>query len=152
MPGLESTKRLLRSWFTSIPFFVVLGLILGLAIAIPAIPRPKVAIIPISGAIMDQSYTDNILDALRRAGDDRSIKAVVLQIDSPGGGAPVVEQIYLDVLRLRGKKPVVASVGSMAASGGYYIAIAAENIYAPPTAEVGSVGVISTLPTAEKLT
>ncbi len=151
MPRLESTKRLLRRWFTSIPFFVVLGLMLGLAIAIPVIPRPRVAIIPISGAIMDQSYTDNILDALKRAGDDNSIRAVVLQIDSPGGGVAVIEQIYLDVLRLREKKPVVASVGSIAASGGYYIAVAAEDIYAPPTAQLGSIGVIATLPNLENI-
>ncbi|MFC1987686.1 S49 family peptidase [Chloroflexota bacterium] len=151
MPTLERSKGLLRYCFTSIPFFVLLGIILGFVIAVPAIPRPKVAIIPISGAILDQTYTNNILETLRRAGNDNSIKAVVLQINSPGGGVAVIEQIYLDVLRLREKKPVVASVGSMAASGGYYIAVAAEDIYAPPTAQLGSIGVISSLPSPENI-
>ncbi len=151
MPGIESTKRLLRRCFTSIPFFILLGLILGLVIAIPLIPRPHIATIAISGAIMDQAYADSIVDALRSAEDDRSIRAVVLQIDSPGGEASVTEQIYLDVLRLRGQKPVVASIGAMAASGGYYIAVASNFIYAPPSSQLGSVGVWSSLPSPEEL-
>ncbi len=151
MTALESTKRLLRRWFTSIPFFVLLGLILGFAIAIPVIPRPRIATIAISGAILEQAYADDILDMLSYAKDDDSIKAVVLQIDSPGGGASVTEQIYLDVLRLRGQKPVVASIGVMAASGGYYVAIASNFIYAQPTSQVGSVGAWSSLPSPEEL-
>ena len=90
MPRLESTKRLLRRWFTALPFFVVLGLILGMAIAIPVIPRPRIATITISGSIMGQAYADNILGILRDVREDDSIKAVVLQIDSPGGEASVI--------------------------------------------------------------
>ena len=118
MPKLESTKRWLRRCIVSIPFFVVLGLILGVLISIPVIPQPSIATITISGEIYSQAYTDDILDMLRDARDDNSIKAVVLQIDSPGGYASTIEPIYLDVLRLRGEKPVVASVGMTAASGG----------------------------------
>ena len=83
MSRLESAKRLMRRWFTSIPFFVVLGLGLGVAISIPVIPQPSVATITISGVIYSQAYTDDILAMLRYARDDDSIKAVVLQIDSP---------------------------------------------------------------------
>jgi protease-4 len=151
MSRLESTKRLLRRWFTSIPFFVVVGLILGLAIAVPAIPRPKIATIEISGAILDQAYADEILDTVRHAKDDNSIKAVVLAIDSPGGEASVIEQIYSDVLRLRGQKPVVACIESMGASGGYYIAVASDFIYAQPSSQLGSIGAWSSLPSPEKL-
>ena len=112
MPRLESAKRLMRRWFTSIPFFIVLGLILGAAIAIPLMPKPSVATITISGEIYDQAYTDDILDMLRYARDNSQIKAVVLRIDSAGGEASAIEQIYLDILQLRQQKPVVASIGT----------------------------------------
>ncbi len=151
MSKLESTKKLLRRWFTSIPFFVLLGLILGLAIAIPVIPKPKIAIIEISGAILELDYANNISDTLRQVKDEDSIKAVVLQIDSPGGGASATEQIYLDVLRLRGQKPVVVSIGKYGASGGYYIAIASNFIYALPTSQLGSIGAWVGLPVPETL-
>ncbi len=88
---------------------------------------------------------------IRYVRDDSSIKAVVLQIDSPGGSAGVVEQIYLDLLRLRQCKPVVASVGASAASGGYYIAVAANIVYAEPTSILGSVGAWMGLPRPEEL-
>jgi len=151
MPSRESAKRWARRWFTSIPFFVVLGLVLGALIFIPLIPKPNIATITISGAILEQAYVDDILDMLRFAGDDDSIKAVVLQIDSPGGGASAIEQIYLDVLRLRQQKPVVASIGMTGASGGYYIAVASNFIYAEPTSMLGSVGAWSSLPEPEEL-
>ncbi|GAF97443.1 unnamed protein product, partial [marine sediment metagenome] len=109
MLGLESAKRLLRCWLWSIPFFVLLGLVLGALISIPLIPKPNIAIITISAPYLDQAYTDDILDMLRYAREDDSIKAVVLRIDSPGGGASATEQVYLDVLRIREQKPIVTS-------------------------------------------
>ncbi len=151
MSRLESTGRFLRRWFTSIPFFILLGLALGVAIAVPAIPKPSIATISISGAIMEQAYTDAIQDKLNQARDDNSIKAVVLEIDSPGGYVVTTESIYLDVLRLRQQKPVVVMVKMMAASGGYYIAAAANFIYALPTSQIGSIGVVVGLPRPEEL-
>jgi len=151
MSRLESAKKLMRRWLWSIPIFVLLGLGLGVLISIPVIPKPNIATIIISGAILDQAYTDDILDMLRYARDDDSIKGVVLQIDSPGGYASAIEQIYLDVLRLRAQKPVVASVGAGAASGGYYIAVASNFIYAQPTSLLGSIGAWSSLPRPEEL-
>jgi len=151
MPRLESMKRLLRCWFWSIPFFVVLGLILGVLISIPVIPKPNIATINISGVIQEQAYVDSILGMLRYARNNDSIKAVVLHINSPGGSAGAVEQIYLDLLRLRQEKPVVASIGTMGASGGYYVAIASNFIYAEPTSFLGSVGAWSNLPSPEEL-
>ena len=151
MPRLESAKRLVRRWFTSIPFFVVLGLILGLAIAIPVIPKPNIATIPISGSILEQAYADDIMDMLRHASTDRNIKAVVLQIDCPGGYASVIEPIYLEVLRLRQQMPLVASIGAQGASGGYYMAVASNFIYAEPSSIIGSVGAGVLLPHPEEL-
>lgn len=151
MPRLESAKRSVYRWFSSIPFFILLGLILGGLISITLIHKPGIATITISGPIFEQAYTDDILDMLRYARDDSNIKAVVLQIDSPGGEASVIEQIYLDVLRLRQHKPVVASIGARGASGGYYIAVSSNFIYAQPTSQLGSIGAWSSLPTPEEL-
>lgn len=143
--------RFLRHWLTSIPLFIVLSLVLGGLISIPVVPKPNIAVITISGTVLDQSYVDDIVKMLRYAKDDDAIKGVVLQIDSPGGGASAVEQVYLNVLGLRQKKPVVASVGIVAASGGYYIAVASSFIYAEPTSQLGSIGAWVSLPTPEEL-
>ena len=151
MSRLESVKRLSRRWLWSIPFFAVLGLVLGTLVSIPLIPRPNIAIITISAPYLDQAYTDDILDMLRYARGDDSIKAVVLRIDSPGGGASATEQVYLDMLRIRGQKPIVASIGARGASGGYYIAVASNFIYAEPTSQLGSIGAWCILPTPEEL-
>lgn len=151
MSRLESTKRLARRWFTSIFFFVLLGLLLGGLLSVPLIPRPNIATITISGVILDQAYTDDILDMLRYARDEDSVRAVVLRINSPGGGVSATEQIYLDVLRLRQQKPVVVSVGTTATSGGYYIAVASNFIYAEPTSQLGNVGAWVNLPSPEEL-
>jgi len=151
MSRLESVKRLLRRWLWSISFFVLLGLVLGALISISLIPKPDIAIINISGPILNQAYVDDILDMLQYAQNDDSTKAVVLQIDSPGGYVVTTEQIYLEVLRLRQKKPVVASIGTMGASGGYYVAVAANFIYALSTSELGSIGAWSSLPSPEEL-
>ena len=148
MPRLETAKRF---WLGSIPGLLLIGLILGGLISIPVVPKPKIAIITISGEILEQAHVDDILDMLRYARDDDSIKAVVLQIDSPGGLVVTTEQIYLDVLRLRQEKPVVASIGTRGASGGYHIAVASNFIYAQPTSLLGSVGVWVSLPTPEEL-
>jgi len=151
MTGLESAKRLVRRWFSSIPLCVLFGLILGGFISIAVIPKPNIGIINISGLLVEQAYTDDILDMLRYARDNDNIKAVVLQIDSPGGGASATEQIYLDLLRLRQQKPVVVSVARIAASGGYYAAVASNFIYAEPTSLVGSIGAWASLPRPEEL-
>ncbi|MBI2979460.1 MAG: S49 family peptidase [Chloroflexi bacterium] len=151
MSKLESVSRLLRRWFTSIPFFILLGLVLGGLVAVPLMPKPKVATINISGVISNQDFVDNILNLLQSAREERSIKAVVLRINSPGGSVSAVEQIYMDVLRLKQRKPVVVSIGQIAASGGYYIAVAGDYVYAEPTSLIGSIGAFVGLPEPEEL-
>jgi len=148
MLKLESARRF---WLNSIPGLLLIGLILGGLISIPVVHRPKIATITISGEIFEQTYADDILDMLRYARDDNAIKGVVLQIDSPGGYVGLIEPIYLDVLRLRGRKPVVVSVGATGASGGYYIAVASNFIYAEPTSQLGSIGAWVSLPTPEEV-
>ncbi len=88
---------------------------------------------------------------LRSARDDEDIKAVVLRVDSPGGSVLASEQIYREVLALRAAgKPVVASMGDVAASGGYYIAAPADEILASANTITGSIGVFATVPTFDR--
>jgi len=115
------------------------------------IPTPNIAILTLSGVFLDQNYADDILDALQYARESNNIKAVILRIDSPGGGASATEQIYLDALRLRQQKPVVVSIGTIAASGGYYVSVASNFIYAEPTSQVGGIGAFVSLPQREEL-
>lgn len=151
MSRLESAKRLMLRWLGSIVCFVLLGLVLGGLISIVAIPRPNIATITISGLILEQAYTDDILEMLGYARDSANIKAVVLKIDSPGGYASTIEQIYMEVLRLKQHKPVVALIGARGASGGYYVAVASNFIYAQPSSQLGNIGAWSNLPTPEEL-
>ena len=79
---------------------------------------------------------------VRSLTEDSSVKAVVLRIDSPGGSALASDLLWRALMQLRAKKPLVVSVGDMAASGGYYLASAANRIFAEPTSIVGSIGVV----------
>jgi protease-4 len=112
---------------------------------------PRVGVINIDGVIMDQSDvglfgsmggTRAVTDYIREAAKDNSIKAVVLRINSPGGSAAASQSVYQEVMKLRAKKPVIASMGDVAASGGYYIASGASTIMASPATTTGSIGVI----------
>jgi protease IV len=101
----------------------------------------SIAVIDVSGVILDADKVDKQLE---KYGDDDSVKAIVLHIDSPGGGAAASQEIYHEVLRVRQQKhkKIVASVESVGASGAYYIASACDKIYANPASVVGSIGVI----------
>lgn len=123
----------------------ILLLGLGILLSMYLIPTPKVAIIRIEGDLWS-FYTAQVRGALETARNDPAVRAVVLDIASPGGEVTASEGLYFDVLNLREKKPVVASVAEMAASGAYYVASATDQIYAKPASAVGNVGVISFLP------
>lgn len=104
----------------------------------------SVGVVHIEGAISNSADTVKLI---RRMRESRMIKAIVLRIDSPGGGVAASEEIYREVLKARteDKKPVVVSMGSVAASGGYYIASASEKIFATSGTITGSIGVIAPL-------
>lgn len=89
--------------------------------------------------------------AMRKFADDVNVKGVVLRIDSPGGSALASDKMWHAVRRVAKRKPVIVSVGDMAASGGYYIACAGTEIFASPTSIVGSIGVVGGKIVAEKL-
>ena len=101
----------------------------------------SIAVIDITGVILSPETVDS---ELRKFGDDSSVKAIILHINSPGGGAAASQEIYHEVLRVRQekKKKVVASIESVGASGAYYIASGCDKIYANDASVVGSIGVI----------
>jgi protease IV len=116
----------------------------------------KVAVVEVEGVIgteVSRSLdTDGIVRTLGEYRDDPAIRAVVLRINSPGGVVAPTQEIATAVRRLReAKKPVVASLGSVAASGGYYVAVAADRIYASPGTLTGSIGVVMQLANVEGL-
>jgi len=123
---------------------ILLPLLAGYLLALVLIPTPRIAVIRVEGDIWG-SYTADISRALEQVGRDRSVSAVVLDISSPGGEVSASEGLYFDLLKLRERKPVVVSIDEMAASGAYYIACAADRIYAKPASLVGNIGVISIL-------
>jgi protease-4 len=106
---------------------------------LPIARGERVAVIPLSGLISD---SEPVIEHLKKFGKDDSVKAIVLRIDSPGGGVGPSQEIYEEVKKVRAKKPVLASMGALAASGGYYIACAAQRVYANPGTMTGSIGVI----------
>ncbi|MBF00157.1 MAG: signal peptide peptidase SppA [Flavobacterium sp.] len=90
-------------------------------------------------------------EALKTAADDENVKAIVLRVDSPGGSALASELIWRDIELAKKKKPVVVSMGNLAASGGYYISCNANRIFTEPTTITGSIGVFGVLPNFTQL-
>ena len=95
---------------------------------------------------MDKSITEKVAKELIKLKEDESIKAVVLRVNSPGGSAFTSEQIWKQVLELKKVKPIVVSMGDVAASGGYYISCAANKIVAEPNTLTGSIGIFGMCP------
>ncbi len=110
----------------------------------------KIALITIENIITQSS---NTIRQIKKYADDKSIKAIVFRIDSPGGGVAPSQEIYSAILKVRknSNKIVVTSMGNVAASGGYYIACASDKIVANPGTLTGSIGVIMTFPNIEEL-
>jgi protease-4 len=99
----------------------------------------KIGVLPIEGAILDSQTILSQLDSFK---EDKNIRAVIVRIDSPGGAVAPSQEIFREVQKTSQTKKVVASLGSVAASGGYYVAAAADRIIANPGTITGSIGVI----------
>lgn len=111
----------------------------------------QVAVLYASGAIYngegnDEIYSENFVKEIKKLTENDKVKAVVLRINSPGGSANASDEILFEMQQLKNKKPVVVSFGDYAASGGYYIAMAADKIYAEPNTLTGSIGVFGMIP------
>jgi protease-4 len=101
----------------------------------------KIAVVDLKGVILS---ADDVVRQLKKYRDDRSIRAILLRIDSPGGGVVPSQEMYETVRQVRdGGKPVIVSMGSLAASGGYYVACGASRLVANRGTLTGSIGVIS---------
>jgi protease IV len=133
----------------------------GVSVPTPPLPgrksKPTIAVVTLAGPIVSgrggrqlspfgtsSAGGDTIAAALREAGADDAVSAVVLRVDSPGGSVTASETVWREVNRLReAGKPVVASMGAIAASGGYYVSMSADAIVANPGTITGSIGVVT---------
>lgn len=158
-------KRLFRQQHPLLTGFFILGVLLlffwlGITFFVVTMGRQtgkshflgadnsSVGVIELKGLITD---AEKVLDQLLQFRLSKSIKAVVVRIDSPGGAVGASQEIFSEIVRLNKVKPVVASMGSVAASGGYYAAIGAGKIVASPGTLTGSMGVIFKFPNLEQI-
>lgn len=111
---------------------------------------PSIAVIEVEGLIADDR---ELLDQIRRFRDDPSVRGFVIAINSPGGVVGPSQSVYRELRRLRedDDRPVIASIGGVGASGGYYVALGADSIFALPGSITGSIGVIMQFPEASEL-
>jgi protease-4 len=133
----------------------VLALVAAIVIPVVLLPRramDKIVVIPLTGSITTGDSTSSsgstitpalVRSYLAKAERDKTVKAIVLRIESPGGEIEPCQEILLEIERGKETKTIVVSMGGMAASGGYYISTPADKIVALPTTETGSIGVIS---------
>jgi protease IV len=112
---------------------------------------PKVAVLELYGSFGGAIRTQQYVPALKALREDRRVRAVVLDIDSPGGSATTVDYLFMELRKLAEKKPVVAFIRGIGASGGYFIAVGAQRIVATRASLVGSIGVLTIRPVAEDL-
>jgi protease-4 len=122
----------------------------------------KVLVLDISGVMADgtgllffkaENPVDYIKESLKKAERDGRIKAVVLRVDSPGGSVTTCDTIYHELMQFKEKtgKKIIAAILDVGASGGYYVSLAADKIYVQPTSITGSIGVLATFPSIERL-
>ena len=133
--------------FVVIPVLIVLGYVIwdkkeGLKTG------PQVGVLLVRGLITDSR---EYIEGLKSFRENSRVKAIVLRVDSPGGGVSAAQEIYREVEKTKAVKPVVASLGSMATSGGYYISCVATKVVANPGTVTGSIGAIAVFPNFEKL-
>ncbi|CAM1357295.1 signal peptide peptidase SppA [Tenacibaculum halocynthiae] len=123
-----------------------------------SLAKNKIAVIYAQGQIMYGEGNEDIIGqgiinkAIKKARKDKSVKAIVLRVNSPGGSALASELIWRELELTKKEKPLVVSMGNLAASGGYYIACNADKIIAEPTTITGSIGVFGMIPNISKLT
>lgn len=131
--------------------FVVPGCIIGLGSAMSGAEKiggNKIAVVELSGVIYDSR---EVVEELYRQAANTSVDGIVLRIDSPGGAVAPSQEIYSAVSKLKNKKPIVASMGSVAASGGLYASLGASKVFAQPGTLTGSIGVIMELPNLKQV-
>jgi len=134
-------KKILIFFAVIFVIIVILSLLMTFNRKVPL--GEKVALVRVTGVILDST---EVIDELKEYSDNSSIKAVILRIDSPGGAVAPSQEIYEEIIKIKKKKKVVVSMGTVAASGGYYISAPADKIVANAGTLTGSIGVIMELP------
>ncbi len=120
----------------------------GEVTVVQGVSRDKVGVININGVITE---SEQIIQQMLKFRDNPRVKAIVIRIDSPGGTVGASQELFQEIHRIDQKKPVIVSMGSVAASGGYYAAVGARTIVANPGTITGSIGVIMKIPNLKKL-
>ncbi|MBN1140849.1 MAG: signal peptide peptidase SppA [Deltaproteobacteria bacterium] len=131
-------------FFVALVFLLPMGGKSGVAFS----RKEKVAVLELRGVIGSSKKVNEDLIAFR---DDPSVKAIVLRVDSPGGGVGASQEIYQELKKAAAVKPLVVSMGSVAASGGYYVAVPGQRIFANPGTITGSIGVLLEFVNLEEL-
>ena len=161
---MVAQRRKNNSWVGWLIAIVIIAIVVPsiLAAGGVSIVQPQIMVIPVKGDISlygsssilgtDSASAEQIVDRIQEADGNPVISAIILEINSPGGTIAATQEIYNAVMRFKatGKK-VFVSMGDIAASGGYYIASAADKIYANPGTITGSIGVIMTSPNLKGL-
>lgn len=122
-----------------VPLVLFLLIFIGFLLFSDQMPRPGIGIVEVEGVILESEPTIRRLRAMEK---EESVKGIIVRINSPGGAVSPSQEIFSELLRLKKRKKVYVSISSSAASGGYYIAIGAEKIFANPGSMIGSIGVI----------
>lgn len=139
-------KKILIFFLIIFAVIALLSLMLTLSHKVPL--GEKVALVRVTGIIIDST---SVIEELKEYAKDASIKAIVLRVDSPGGAVAPSQEIHEEVIKVKQSKKVIVSMGTVAASGGYYISAPADKIVANAGTLTGSIGVIMELPNIEGL-
>ncbi|MBI5664572.1 MAG: signal peptide peptidase SppA [Nitrospirae bacterium] len=139
-------KKILIFFLVIFAVIALLSLMLTFSHKVPL--GEKVALVKVTGVIIDSA---SVIEELKEYADDASIKAIVLRVDSPGGAVAPSQEIHEEVIKIKQNKKVIVSMGTVAASGGYYISAPADKIVANAGTLTGSIGVIMELPNFEGL-
>ena len=141
---LSALGRLLINWYSAAVLLAGMGVAAGLLIFVFVAPgQPKIGVIDVPFTVITEDSAYVMSEYLNYARQDDSIKAVVIKITSPGGGAASSERLYREMSRLREEKPVVMVMNGLVASGGYMMAMGATHTYTQTSSLVGNVGVVS---------
>ncbi len=129
-------KRIFLGITIAVLLFVIISVAVGLS---GGGTGGRIGVVEIEGTISDLK---DVMDSIVQFKEDRSIRGVIVRINSPGGAVGPTQEVYSELKKLRSAKKVYISMGSVCASGGYYIATAGDRIYASPSTITGSIGVI----------
>ena len=136
--------RALTSWYFLAPSAIVIGIVIGAFVLVNTFPtKHNIGVIDIPYTVITDDSAYVITQYLDYARQDDSIKAVVIRIASPGGGAASSERLYIETSNLRAEKPVVMVMNGLVASGGYMMAMGVNHTFAQTSSLVGNVGVIT---------